>query len=284
MERYMKNCTRLKRQVAILALAAGTLLPSLAAAQAPQAPWQAEKWQFQGSLNLWLPSIGGNSKYPVDSGGSSVNVNSDKLLDSINGFFMGSLEAHNGRWGAFTDVTYFDLSGSKSGSRDFTIGNIGLPATTSANLGLNIKSTIWTLAGEYRVKSDPGLKVDLVAGARLLDVTSKLDWSIAGAFGNITAASRTGSLTANESFWDAIIGVKGRVMFGADRKWSVPFYLDVGTGQSDRTTQAAVGLAYTFNWGDVYATYRYLDYSIKSGKVLQDVNLSGPMLGATFRW
>ena len=280
----MKNCTRLKRKAVILALAAGALLPSLASAQAQQAPWQAEKWQFQGSLNLWLPSIGGTSKYPVDSGGSSVNVNSDKLLDSINGFFMGSLEAHNGRWGAFTDLTYFDLSGSKSGSRDFTIGNIGLPATTSADLNLDLKGWIWTLAGEYRVKSDPDMKVDLLAGARLLDLKQKLGWSIAGSLGNITPASRTGSMEASESNWDAIIGVKGRYAFGTDRKWSVPFYLDVGTGQSDRTTQAAIGLAYAFSWGDIQATYRYLDYQFKSDRIMQDVNLSGPMVGATWHW
>ena len=46
----------------------------------------------------------------------------------------------------------------------------------------------------------------------------------------------------------------------------MPFYLDVGTGQSDRTTQAAVGLAYAFNWGDIDAMWRYLDYNLKSGR------------------
>jgi hypothetical protein len=87
-----------------------------------------------------------------------------------------------------------------------------------------------------------------------------------------------------ESFRDAIIGVKGRYVFGAGRKWSVPFYLDVGTGQSDQTTQAAIGLGYAFGWGELSAMYRYLDYSAKSGKILQDVNLSGPMIEPTWRW
>jgi hypothetical protein len=274
----------LKFGAAVLAVAASALLPSIAAAQAQQAPWQAGKWQYAGSLYAWFPTIGGSSKYPVDSGGSSVNVNTDKLIDAIDGFFMGSLEAHNGRWGAFTDLMYLDLNGSKSGSRDFSIGNIGLPATTSANLNLDLKGWIWTTAGEYRVKSDPNFKLDLIAGARLLDLEQTLGYGISGSLGNIAAASRTGTLKASESIWDGIIGVKGRYTFGADKKWSVPFYLDIGTGQSDSTTQAAVGLAYAFSWGDIHATYRYLDYNFKSNKIMQDVNLSGPLVGATIRW
>jgi len=276
--------TSLKYAAAIFAAAAGALLPSIAAAQAQQAPWPAEKWQFQGSLNLWLPGISGESKYPVDAGGSSVNVGTDKILDGITGIFMGTLDAHNGRWGAFTDVVYLGLDGTKSATRDFSIGNIGLPATTSADLKLDLSGWAWTLAGQYRVKSDPDLKVDLLAGARLLDLNQKLDWAISGNLGTIAAASRAGSREASESNWDAIIGVKGRYTFGGSKKWSVPFYLDVGTGQSDRTLQAAAGLAYAFGWGDIHATYRYLDYKFKSDRIMQDVNLSGPMFGATFRW
>lgn len=280
----MKICICFKQQAAILALAAGALLPSMAAAQAQQAPWQGGKWEYAGTLYGWFPSLSGTSRYPVDAGGSTVNVSTDKLLDSLNGFFMGSLEAHNGRWGAFTDLMYLDVGGSKSGTRNFSIGDIGLPATTSADLNLDIKGWIWTLAGEYRVKSDPDLKVDLLAGARLLDLKQNLGWAISGSLGPIAPASRAGSKEASQSNWDGIIGVKGRYTFGADRKWSVPFYLDVGTGQSDSTTQAAVGVAYAFGWGDIQATYRYLDYKFKSNRIMQDVNLSGPMIGATWRW
>ena len=280
----MRTCTRFRRQAAILALAAGALLPSIAAAQAQQAPWPGGKWEFAGTLYGWFPSISGTSKFPVDAGGSSINLNTEDVVGSLNGFFMGSLDAHNGRWGVFTDVIYLDVSGSRSGSRDFSIGNIGLPATTSADLNLDLKGWIWTLAGEYRVKSDSDLKVDLLAGARLLDLKQNLSWAISGDLGTIAAAGRTGSKEARESNWDAIIGVKGRYAFGADRKWSVPFYLDAGGGQSDSTAQAAIGLAYAFHWGDIRAMYRYLDYKFKSDRIMQDLNLSGPTIGATWRW
>lgn len=84
--------------------------------------------------------------------------------------------------------------------------------------------------------------------------------------------------------WDGIIGVKGRYAFGANREWVVPFYAEVGTGQSDLTWQVAAGIGYAFRWGEVVAMWRYLDYEMKSDKRIEDVNLNGPMLGMTFRW
>ncbi len=96
--------------------------------------------------------------------------------------------------------------------------------------------------------------------------------------------SRSGSKEIDESVWDGIVGVKGRYAFGENRKWFMPFYLDVGTGQSDLTWQGAAGLGYAFNWGEVLAMWRYLDYNFKSGKAVEDMNFNGPMLGVAFRW
>ena len=88
----------------------------------------------------------------------------------------------------------------------------------------------------------------------------------------------------SETNWDAIVGVKGRMALGASREWIVPYYLDVGTGDSDLTWQGAIGLGYAFRWGDVVAMYRYLDYDFKSGKKVEELTASGPMVGVTFRW
>ena len=167
-----------------------------------------------------FPSIGGHTTFPVDSGGSSISVSSDKLIDNLRFAFMGTLEAHNGRWGVFTDFMYLDVGGSNSGTRDFSIGNIGLPASTSADLNLDLKGTIWTLAGEYRVISDSAMKMDVIAGARQFNVKSTLGYTIQGNLGSIREAARSGSASVKEDVWDGIIGVKGRYSFGANRNGS----------------------------------------------------------------
>lgn len=265
-----------------VAFVAAAFMPAVSSAQT--SPPASGDWRYSASLYLYLPSMGGKTSFPADSGGSPINVSADKIIDSLKFTFMGALDAHNGRWGVFTDLIYLDLGGSKSASRDFTIGNIGLPASTTADLDWDLKGWVWTLAGEYRLPSDPAFTVDLLAGTRLFDLKQALRWSIAGDIGPIAPAGRSGNAEIGDSLWDAIVGVKGRYTFGANREWSVPFYLDVGTGESDRTWQGAVGIGYAFKWGELTGMWRYLDYKMKSGKAIQDMNFNGPLIGATWRW
>jgi hypothetical protein len=173
-------------------IAAVALCPALAAADTTQSGTDSG-WQFNASIYAFLPSLGGSTVFPINTGGSSVNISVSQILNSLNFTFMGAFDAHKGPWGAFTDLIYVDLGASKSNTNDFTIGNIGIPAGTTANLHLNVKSLVWTLAGEYRVSDTPALKVDLLLGTRYLDLTEKLGWSISGNLGPIVPAGRSGS-------------------------------------------------------------------------------------------
>jgi hypothetical protein len=126
--------------------------------------------------------------------------------------------------------------------------------------------------------------VDVLAGARLLQAKPTLGYSITGELGPVVLPGRSGTKQVDESLWDGIVGVKGRYAFGDDRKWFVPFYLDVGTGQTQLTWQRATGVGYAFNWGEVSAMYRYLEWNAKSGKPIEDPNFGGAMIGLAFRW
>lgn len=258
-------------------LVAAALLPLASQAR------DAGAWQTAASVYVYLPSVSGRSAFPTD-GGTPIQVGADQILDSLKMTFMGTLDLHNGRWGAFTDVLYIDLGNQKSQSRDFSIGNFGLPAGSTADLGLDLKAWVWTLAGQYRVVSEGGLTMDLIGGARMLDITQRLDWAVSGSLGALPPVGRAGTAEVSQTVWDGIFGVKGRYVFGAQREWSLPYYLDVGTGGSTMTWQAAAGVAYGFRWGELSALYRSLDYDMKSGKAIQSIRFSGPMLGATFRW
>jgi hypothetical protein len=274
---------RRRGRSAAAALAIAAFVPAMAMAQTAQSGPQPGPWRYSFSVNGYLPSISGSTSFPTD-GGEPINVTAEQILDRLKMTFMGTFEAHNGAWGVFTDLVYVDLGNTKSSSREFTIGNIGLPVGTTADLDWDYKSTIWTLAGVYRVASQPSMTVDLLAGARLWDQRERLRWSITGDLGPLPPASRTGSSSIKESVWDGIVGVKARYVFGSNREWAVPLYLDVGAGQSDLTVQAAGGISYAFQWGELSALYRYVGYEPKAGKPVSDVNFSGPQIGAVFRW
>lgn len=259
------------------ALAAGllALLPALAAAQA-EGPWR-----YRATLYGYFPSLSGHSRFPADGGGSNIDIDSGKVIDSIDGFFMGAFEAHNGRWGLFTDYMYLSLGSTRQNSRDFTI-NGGLDVGTSANLGFDLDGSIWTLAGEYRLPAAVPLTLDVLAGARMFHLHSSARWDISGSIGTLDPARRAGSFDNSHTVWDAIVGLKGRYALGSGQRWIVPFYLDVGTGNSRLTWQASTGLGYAFSWGEISLLWRYLSYEMKDGDPPQQLKFNGPMAGATF--
>jgi hypothetical protein len=200
---------------------------------------------------------------------------------------MAQLEARRGRWGGFTDLIYLDLSDDKSGTRsvDFSGpgGIITIPADVSLDAGMSLKGTVWTLAGTYTAVDEPGYEILLLGGFRYLGVETRIDWQATGNVGPLPPVARAGTGTARPDYWDAIIGVRGRADFG-DSNWYLPYYFDIGTGDSQRTWQALVGVGYRFGWGELTAAYRHLDYRFQSGAPLRDVQFSGAAIGASWRW
>jgi hypothetical protein len=280
----MNRAQEQRRRGVMFAVALSAFAPAMAAAQPSQPAPPEGAWRYGLSLYLYVPSLSGTSSAPADSNGTPIGINVDNLLDTLEFTAMGAFDAHNGRWGVFTDVMYLHLSGSTHQSRDFTLGGAAPPIGTAADLDWNFKGTIWTIGGEYRVLADPAITVDALAGARWFDVRTTTGWSITADLGPVLPSGRTGSVDGKETSLDAIVGVKGRMAFGSSGRWSMPFYLDIGAGEAELTWQAATGVSYAFKWGEVSALWRYVSYEMKPGKNLTDLSFSGPMIGATWRW
>ena len=198
--------------------------------------------------------------------------------------FMGTLKARKGSWGMFTDVLYLDVGSTEKASRDFTVGPGDLPAGIDAKLNYDLKSLVWTIAGTYVLSASSQHESDLLFGARMVDMKQTLGYTINGNIDEIPLPERSGSSVVSDTTWDAIIGVTGYAFIGDDSHWFVPYYLDVGAGDSDLTWQAMTGIGYKFGWGALDFTYRYLDYKPSSDSPVSDLSFSGPLLGATFQW
>ena len=242
-----------------------------------------DDWKGQATLYGWFPSIKGTTSFPTTGGAPTLDVDADDIVGDLNGAFMGTLEFQKGRWGLWTDVIYFSIDGSKSSTQNATIGRQAIPVGATLNANLEINSWVWTTAATYSVIATPEHSMQTLFGARYLDVEQTLGWQFNGNLGALPLAA-SGSSKVDDSFWDAIIGIKGRASFGANREWFVPYYVDIGTGQSDFTWQAMIGIGYQFSWGALTAGWRYLDYEFESGKALESLNANGPMIGVTFRW
>lgn len=267
---------RLTLSAAIASVAFATSAPALAQA--------ADKWQFTGTLYGYFPSMGGKTTFPQSTDGTDVTIDADKILDDLKFVFMGSFEARKGRWGGFTDLIYMDLGNSKSGTRDFVLGGHQIPADVQANASYDLKGWAWTLAATYVAIDRPENTMQVIGGARMLKLDPKVTWELTGNIDSIPLPGRAGSLESSDTYWDAIVGVKGRATLGAERKWFIPYYLDVGTGESKFTWQTTVGVGYSFDWGSLVAAWRYVGYDMKSGKDIEELSFNGPGIAVVFGW
>ena len=89
------------------------------------------------------------------------------------------------------------------------------------------------------------------------------------------------SFDAGGHNWDGIFGIQGATKL--DDKWTLLYYADIGTGDSDYTAQAKIGLSYALDKFDLTFGYRYLRYAL-DGPALDELEISGPYVGAIFRF
>lgn len=290
----MKDKMNVKKVLSTTALTGLCLvaMPDMALAQSAD-----NGWKFSVMPYLWLPSVDGQLNYgpPRQGGGSpNVSIDAEKVLDALEMAAMISGSARKDRWVIATDFIYLNMGTDKSKVRSVDLnpgpGRVNVATSSiSGDVDVDLKGTIWTLAGGYSVVQTPGVNIDLVAGFRYLGLETTTDWklkaAVTGTHSSRTATfSRSGSVTQSEDIWTALVGSQGRFMLG-DSPWFANYYLDVGGGSSVFTWQGAAGMGYAFKWGDVVLDYRYLYYGQDGDKKLIDnISFGGLGLGLNFRF
>ncbi|HXY54610.1 MAG TPA: hypothetical protein VEM40_08070 [Nitrospirota bacterium] len=247
------------------------------------------KWSFSITPYLWLPNVDGTLKYniPPGAGGSpDVEVGPNEYLQNLQAVIMISGEAHRDRWSVFTDLIYLSFADQDSSVKTINFG--GNLVSSSANVATSstFRGIAWTLAAGYTVETGKAVMLDVIGGMRYFEISATSDWQLATSVtgpGGVQIFPRAGGVSESKNLLDGIVGVRGRVLLG-NGKWSIPYYIDVGTGSSNLTWQWLLGVAYSFNWGGVTLAYRDLFYDQKDDKFLQDLRFSGPTLGVTFRF
>jgi len=270
-------------------LAAMTALIFAAPVQA-QSVAPVDQWKFSITPYLWLPNINGTLKYdipPGAQGSPEVETGPNDYLQNLEAVILISGEVRKDRWSVFTDLIYLSFAKEKSSVKEINFG--GDLVSSSLNVATNswLRGMNLTLGVGYAVKTGKAAPVDVFGGLRYFDLSAGADWELSATVSGPTNTSQTfpasGSMSKSSPLLDGIIGVKGRYQLGESR-WSVPYYLDIGTGSSRLTYQWLLGIAYSFRWGDVTLAYRDLFFDQTDDKFVQNLQFSGPALGATFRF
>jgi len=234
-----------------------------AATPAPLVQPAASGWNFTAEIYGWMPSLN-----PELTSGQDLEIDFNDILDSLQFTFMGAFKAKKDRWGLFADVVYLDIEQSKKGS--ISVG----PVEIADRLSVEMKSWIVTLGTSYEFAQTQSSTFEVVGGARYLSVETVIDATI----GPISKG-----IDETDTVWDGFIGLAGKTRL--NDKWSLTYYGDVGGGGSDLTWQAHASVDYSLNDKiDLTAGYRHLDWQFDDFGPLDELYVTGPYVGAKYRF
>ena len=278
----MTRSTALKTllSVALTGTSLATVLPALA-----QVDSFDGDWHYSVTPYLWLPNVNANLSHTfprLQTNQIKTEIGPNDYLENLEFGLLVTGEVRKGRWSAVTDLIYMDLGNQDTKARDITgprgreLFDLGVQSET------DLSSTLWTLAGAYTVIHKPEFNLDVLLGFRYLGLDTDLSWEFErdSPLPELDLI-RAGSVSMNKEHWDGIAGVKGQIRFG-NTPWFMPYYLDVGAGDSDLTWQALLGIAYRFDWGNVNLSIRSLSYDFDKDDT--DLRFTGPALGVSFVW
>jgi hypothetical protein len=259
------------RALAVTLLAA--LLPaSTGSAQQPP----PDRWSFRFTPYLWLPSVDGTLNYSLPSGdGIDLPLGPEDYTGNIEFGFAAGFEARRGNWSILIDGIYVDLSGRA------TVATLPVvPGGPGVHFDADVDFTQFLGGGAigYTVARSDTANLDVFGGVRYNHLDTAADLDITGP---LPGTLPTLHFERDIDIWDGIAGVRGRVGLGGN--WALPYYVDVGTGDSNFTWQAMTGVGYGWSWGELLLVYRHLSYDLDN-KIVEDLELSGPALAISFRF
>ncbi len=244
--------------------------------------WDGQ-WHFEASPYAWVPWINETTQLPPIAGGGNptTEIQPSQYLKYVKGGVLFDGSVRKGDWSVWTDLVFLNLENSPTHERLIGLpgGNVTLPVIRTIDLGF--RAAIWTLAPTYTVMNNAVGTLDVLVGLRYTSVRVSLAYEF-------TAPPLP--IMVGGGFWptadstEGIVGVKGALRLSADGKWFLPYEANVGDGNKNWSYDAIVGAGYHFHWGDVTLGVRNLTYQLSDRPILEKARLTGPLLGATFRW
>jgi len=255
----MMECTFRDISISGLLLAALMLsVPALAADHDGQ-------WHVDGEMYLW-----GADAEITAAAGQEVDADFNDVIDHLEMAFMGALGARKDRWSFFGDVMYIGIDAKETVSASIP----AVPTPINARVRLEQDAWIVTTGAGYELSSTSDSNVDFVGGIRYFDLSTDVTLDL----GEGLAAS----VHDSSDVLDVIVGIKGQTKL-AD-KWTLGYYADVGTGESDLTYQALVDFNYSFSKVALGFGYRFLKWELDGKEYLDDFQISGPFVGLIYRF
>lgn len=258
-----------------LVLTIAAAFPAVAADLTPAAPQSlpvapvatADTPVFYATGYLWASALHGTTGTLPPLPPAEVNLSFGDILKNFDGGLMAAAEMRTGRWSFLGDVMFSQVSPD---------GNLPGPYRT----GVELRSRSLTLQANalYRVYDGPAVDFDVGAGLRYWNLDNRVNVNASPVLPGI-------GYSENEAWVDPL--VVGRIIARLGGPWSLTVVGDVGGFDVGSTlTWQMIGTV-NYQWSEqlaLRAGYRYLSVDYRAGDFLYNVQMQGPILGATYRF
>ncbi len=257
-ENKMKKMMTSALVASSLAMAGGDIVPVEPVLETPVVE-DTNTWKNEVSIYGWLPSISATT--PIPNTGESVDA--ADIIDNLKMVFLGGYSGRNDTWSVFADLIYMDIGDSQSHT---------FPNNDVATVSMDMKTLLINAGVGYNLVDTGDGILDLIGGVRYMDLEVDLNTNI---FVNR-------NLSGSKDFTDVFIGVRGYK--NINENWYIPYEADIGTGDSKLSWQLFAGVGYRYDWGDIKLGYRYLEYDMEDDAIVEDLSLSGAVLGVSIKF
>lgn len=196
-----------------------------------------------------------------------IDAGFDDILRNLDMAAMTVIELRYQRFGVYADIVFTNIRVDGNLPRDILFENA------------DVKNELFigTFGGAYRVVEVERGHLDLLAGARAWSVDTRLNLD-----GGVLDDQE---FESNENWVDPVIGLKGRLNLGYGFHFNGLAHIGGFGVASDLTWDVFGGIGYEFNeMVSAIAGYRHLEVDYDNSGFSFDVELSGPVIGATIRF
>ena len=227
---------------------------------------EAREWEMQITPYAWISGLSGHLGAIPGLPASGVDLSFGDILDDLDVAGMLMASARNGPWVIYLDTTYVRTSSSEE-----------LGGVVFDRVEIESETTNFALAVGRTITQTPQSSVDAYFGARA--------WWLKNTFDLRGVGGGKSSRSERANWIDPLVGIA--VRHSASERWDLFGNAEVGGFGVGADLEWSVMAGATYSITEAFGVsvgWRYLAVDYDKGGIVYDVNQSGPVLGATFRF
>ncbi len=255
-------------------------------------------WEFTFAPYLWMAGIKGKEGVVGMGPAVDVDLSFSDVVETMDFGVMLVGEVRNGRWALANDFLYLEVSGNAT---------LSGPINEYFNVKMEADQVVLvdTLAASYRFVEEEKITVDVLAGVRVWYVDTRFDITVTERpdrperpvppgilppplrpdpkLPTLPAIPESASSKDSDLWMDPVVGLTLNAVLGKGFSVAVGGFFGIGDADEDWSLMALLNYDIK-EWIALTGGYRHMSIDYEKDGFVYDIEMSGPVVGLTFRF